>query len=63
MAWFHEVDRLDAEISVVGDTVEACQRNAEQWLERSDATAQATLTALHEGQQLVGFLRYEKKTR
>lgn len=59
MAWFNEVDRLDADISVVGDTVEACERNTEQWLERSDATAQATVTALQEGQQLVSFLRQQ----
>lgn len=57
MKWFDEVDRLDADIAIVGDTLQQCEFNVDQWIARRDATFQATMTAKDEGQHLLCLLR------
>ncbi|KRY12974.1 Triple functional domain protein [Trichinella patagoniensis] len=58
-SWFKELERLDANVNVVGNTVQECEQHLDQWLARTEATRQATLTARNEGMQLISLLRQQ----
>ncbi|KAL1235244.1 Kalirin [Trichinella spiralis] len=40
-SWFKELERLDANVNVVGNTVQECEQHLDQWLARTEATRQA----------------------
>uniref|UniRef100_A0A5S6QCN5 Non-specific serine/threonine protein kinase n=1 Tax=Trichuris muris TaxID=70415 RepID=A0A5S6QCN5_TRIMR len=59
MAWMNDLERTEATINVVGNTIQECEQNFDQWLARAEATRQATATTRNEGVQLVSLLRQQ----
>ncbi|KHJ44324.1 RhoGEF domain protein [Trichuris suis] len=59
MAWMNDLERTESTINVIGNTIQECEQNFDQWLARAEATRQATATTRNEGVQLVSLLRQQ----